>query len=124
MESSRSHSPYSVIWTAEKPIKTSISIRSPNLSNLKTMKKYALITGASSGIGLAFTELFAKDTINLILVARSIDTLRSIQSKLQDTYDVDVQILEKDLSKPESAQEVFEYTSSNNLEVEYLVNNA
>ncbi len=88
------------------------------------MKKYALITGASSGIGLAFTELFAKDTINLILVARSIDTLRSIQSKLQDTYDVDVQILEKDLSKPESAQEVFEYTSSNNLEVEYLVNNA
>lgn len=88
------------------------------------MKKYAIITGASSGIGLAFTEIFAKDNINLILVARSIDTLRSIQSRLQDTYHIDVQILEKDLSKPESAQEVFDYTSSNNLEVEYLVNNA
>jgi short-subunit dehydrogenase len=88
------------------------------------MKKYALITGASSGIGLAFTEIFAKDDINLILVARSIDTLGSIQSHLQDTYHIDVRILEKDLSKPESAEEVFEYTSSNKLEVSYLVNNA
>ena len=88
------------------------------------MKKYALITGASSGIGLAFTEIFAKDGINLVLVARSIDTLRSIQSHLQDTYHIDVQILEKDLSKPESAEEVFEYTTSNDFEVSYLVNNA
>lgn len=88
------------------------------------MKKYALITGASSGIGLAFTEIFAKDNINLILVARSMDTLESIQSHLQDTYHIDVRILEKDLSKPESAEEVFEYTSSNDLEVSYLVNNA
>ncbi len=88
------------------------------------MKKYALITGASSGIGFAFTELFAKDGINLILVARSGDILKSIQSHLQETYQIDVHILEKDLSNPESAEEVFEYTSSNKLEVNYLVNNA
>ncbi len=88
------------------------------------MKNYALITGASSGIGLAFTEVFAKDGINLMLVARSIDTLKSIQSHLQEKYHIDVHILEKDLSKLSSALEVFDYTSSNHIEVEYLINNA
>lgn len=88
------------------------------------MKKYALITGASSGIGLAFTEIFAKDNINLVLVARSIDILKSIQSNLQDTYNIDVHIIEKDLSKIESVEEVFKYTESQNLQIDYLVNNA
>ncbi|MBX9808793.1 SDR family oxidoreductase [Candidatus Gracilibacteria bacterium] len=88
------------------------------------MKKYALITGASSGIGLAFTEIFAKDHINLVLVARSIDALKSIQSHLQNTYNIDVHVIEKDLSKIESVEEVFEYTESQNLQIDYLVNNA
>ena len=88
------------------------------------MKKYALITGASSGIGLAFAEIFAKDNTNLILVARSIDTLKSIQTHLEETYKIEVHIIEKDLSNLKSAEEVFEYTTSNKLEISYLINNA
>jgi short-subunit dehydrogenase len=124
VESSKNHSPFLGIWIAEKLIKIYTLIKFQNSFNLKIMKNYALITGASSGIGLAFTEVFAKDGINLMLVARSIDTLKSIQSHLQEKYHIDVHILEKDLSKLSSALEVFDYTSSNHIEVEYLINNA
>jgi short-subunit dehydrogenase len=88
------------------------------------MNQFALITGASSGIGLALTEIFARDHINLVLVARSGDTLRNIAIELKQKYNIEVHIIEKDLSKETAAQEVFEYTQSYNIHIEYLVNNA
>ena len=50
------------------------------------MKKTALITGASSGIGLEFAEIFAKTGNNVILVARSGDKLNEIKKHLTETY--------------------------------------
>ena len=88
------------------------------------MKNFALITGASSGIGSSFAEIFAKNNINLVLVARSIDILREMKKELEKKYGVEVHILEKDLSKSEASLEVYEFTHTNNLHIEYLINNA
>jgi short-subunit dehydrogenase len=92
--------------------------------NYKIMNKYALITGASSGIGLEFARIFAQDDINLILVARSIERLESIKSELQKQHKIDIHVIGLDLSKTESIHTLAQYTQDKKLEVEYLINNA
>ncbi len=87
-------------------------------------KEYALITGASSGIGYELTKLFARDKINLLLVARSEEKLKELANELSSVYNIDVKIIPSDLSKPENVQEIYEETSNQELRVEYLVNNA
>ncbi len=67
------------------------------------MKQFALITGASSGIGLALTEIFARDHINLVLVARSGDILRNLAKDLEKKYNIEVHTIEKDLSNSNAA---------------------
>ncbi len=91
------------------------------MSNDKT---FALITGASGGIGLELAKLFATDKYNLILVARSEDKLKSIAEEYSSKYNITVEIIAKDLGKPESSQEVFDIITSKKLDVEFLVNNA
>ena len=88
------------------------------------MNTYALITGASSGIGLEFARIFAQDGINLILVARSIKTLESIKNELQKQHNIDIHVIGLDLSKSESIQTLAQYTQDKKLEVKYLINNA
>jgi uncharacterized protein len=88
------------------------------------MKNYALITGASSGIGLAMAEIFAHHTTNLVLVARSIATLKKIKSDLEKKYGIVVHILKKDLAREESPKEIYDFTIDKNIHIEYLVNNA
>ena len=55
----------------------------------------ALITGASSGIGLELAKLFAADRSNLILVARSVDKLESLAQQLQRDHGIEVLVLPK-----------------------------
>lgn len=88
------------------------------------MKKYALITGATFGIGYKLAKLFAADKYNLILVARNKKRLEQISNELTDKYNINVRTIEKDLAILNSAQEVFEEINQENLEVECLVNNA
>ena len=88
------------------------------------MNTYALITGASSGIGLEFAHIFAQDHINLILVARSIEKLESIKKELRKQHNIDIHVIGLDLSKPESIQTLAQYTQDKKLEVKYLINNA
>jgi short-subunit dehydrogenase len=88
------------------------------------MKKYVLITGASSGIGYEMVQLLAEKRYNLILVARSIDKLMRIQMDLSIAYNIDVQYIKKDLSNPESAIELFNEVQSKKYTVTHLVNNA
>ena len=84
----------------------------------------ALITGASAGIGAALAREFAKDKIDLILVARREDRLKDLSSELSSTYGVVVHIIALDLSLPGSAQELYKKVESLRLKVSYLVNNA
>lgn len=88
------------------------------------MKTYILITGASSGIGYEMAQQLAKKKYNLILVARSIDKLIHMQIDLSSSFDIDVQYINKDLSNPESAIELFNEVKSKKFIVTHLVNNA
>jgi uncharacterized protein len=98
-------------------------------SRLKTqrkriMTKTALITGASNGIGLELARIHARNGHNLILVARSIRKLNELKSELETKYKVRIINIEKDLSKPDAALEVFQETEKLKLNIDYLVNNA
>jgi len=88
------------------------------------LKSYALITGASAGTGKQIAIECAKRGFNLFLVSLPDTGLESFSSELRQTYPVDVQYLSLDLTKPESPQDVFNYSSQNHLSINILVNNA
>ena len=63
-------------------------------------RKTALITGASFGIGMEFSRIFARESYNLVLVARSADKLRQVASELEKAHGTRSLILAADLSEP------------------------
>ena len=88
------------------------------------MNKTALITGASSGIGLELADLMASKGINLVLAARSIDKLENAGISLKEKYGIDVLVIQSDLSRPDSPDEVYKKIREKKIEINYLVNNA
>ena len=88
------------------------------------MKKIALITGASSGLGLEFAKIYAKNGYNLVIVARSEGKLYQLKAELENAYNIEVIVFAKDLSERDAGHEVFDYCLENNIEVDVLVNNA
>lgn len=88
------------------------------------MPKTALITGASSGIGLELAKLFARNKIDLVLVARSADKLETIARELAVQYDITATVIVSDLSQANAAIELFRETQTRGLAIDYLVNNA
>lgn len=86
--------------------------------------RYALVTGASSGIGYELAKLFAKDGKNLVIVARSQDRLEELRTEIDDEYETTVIVLPKDLSNPNSPQEIFSELQKRHINVDVLVNNA
>lgn len=91
---------------------------------IKKMKKTALITGASKGIGVELAGIFAKNGNNLVLVARSGRDLEIIKKVFEEKQDVSVEIIVKDLSQPNAAKEVYDEVKNKGIEIDYLVNNA
>ncbi len=88
------------------------------------MKNTALITGASNGIGLELAKVHASKGGDLVLVARNKSKLDSLKADLEKKFNISVYIIGKDLSASNSADEVFNETSSQNIQIDYLVNNA
>ena len=88
------------------------------------MKKTALITGASSGIGLEIARIHASKGDNLVLVARNLAKLEELKTELEKQYSIKVFVIEKDLSLPDAARKVYDETTGQNIQVDYLVNNA
>jgi len=86
------------------------------------MNQWALITGASAGIGYEFARLFAREQFNLVLVARSAPRLEKLADELRAAHGVEVEVLAKDLAQPSAAAEIFDQVRSTPIEV--LVNNA
>ena len=88
------------------------------------MKKIALITGASSGIGKEFARIHAEKGGDLIVVARSENKLNELKKELEEAYKVNVVVITKDLTQPDAPKEIYEQVKSAGLMVDYLINNA
>lgn len=86
--------------------------------------QWALITGASSGIGEAFARELAKRKMNVILVARRNEKLIDISRELINTFKVKVEIVALDLSRPESADQLYAQVNQLGHEIHMLINNA
>ena len=86
--------------------------------------RYALVTGASSGLGVDFARNLAARGCNVILVARREDLLRSLQQELIGQYGVDVQVVPLDLTAPDAPQSLYDWTKEHGTVVDILINNA
>lgn len=85
---------------------------------------YTLITGASSGIGEAFARELAAQRHNLVLVARSENKLENLADELRDAFSIDVKVISLDLAKIDSAENLFEECRRQEIEVNFLINDA
>ena len=88
------------------------------------MKNTALITGASNGIGLELAKVHASKGGDLVLVARNKSKLEELKKHLESQYKVSVYTIGKDLSADNSAQEIYEETTKQNIKIDFLINNA
>src|ERR1700674_4911797 len=88
------------------------------------MKETALITGASSGIGLDLARLFACNGWDVVLVARSEDKLRELAAELTKAHRIAAHVLSADLSKPDAAADIVKMLTDRELTIDALVNNA
>ncbi|HZC42882.1 MAG TPA: SDR family oxidoreductase [Acidobacteriaceae bacterium] len=86
---------------------------------------YALITGASSGIGEQFAHQLAAQGWSLILVARSQERLEEVRGELMSAHmGIDVVAIPLDLAIAGAPADLFQRTQAARLEVELLINNA
>ena len=85
---------------------------------------FALITGASKGIGKSIAENLAAKGYSLLLIARSHELLKEVKQEIETKSKVEVKFLVLDLSAPTAAQQVFDWCTQNNFPISVLVNNA
>lgn len=87
-------------------------------------KKVALITGASTGIGKELARIHAEKGGDLVIVARSKEKLEKLKTELETLHNNKVVVIAKDLSLPNSAEEIYNEVKAAGIEVDYLINNA
>lgn len=88
------------------------------------MKNFALITGASGGIGYYFAHELAQRKQNIILVARSDEKLKELKKLLEEQYQIQCDYVAMDLSVPGAAEQLFGWCTSIKYEINILINNA
>jgi short-subunit dehydrogenase len=88
------------------------------------MRQVALVTGASSGIGLALAEEFAAHDYDLVLVSEQGDQLATVAGRFRESYRVNVMPLVQDLRREEGPALVHATTKQAGLDVDVLVNDA
>lgn len=86
------------------------------------MASWALVTGATAGIGESFTRLLAENNYNVVLVARDLPRLQERAQELEAKYQVQTHCIQADLSTDAGCSEVERYIVSNQIDV--LINNA
>ena len=85
---------------------------------------YALITGASLGIGRELAKELSRRKINTLLVALEEEVLDEVKNYISGNYHTKVDALAIDLTEPDSAGKVYNWCKSNGYTVKYLINNA
>jgi hypothetical protein len=86
--------------------------------------RWALVTGASAGIGTAFARVFAEQGFNLVLTARRRERLEELALELQRDHGVSTLVLPADLADPDAPQQLFDACAEQHVHVDALVNNA
>jgi len=86
------------------------------------MASWALVTGATSGIGESFTRLLAENNYNIVLVARDMPRLQERARELEAKFRVETHIIQADLSTDAGCAAVEHYIVNNQVDV--LINNA
>jgi len=86
--------------------------------------KWALVTGASAGIGVALAEELASGGTNLVLTARRKDRLEALAQRLASIYKIQTEVLPADLADPASPERIFAFTRDKGIEIDLLINNA
>ncbi|SFA52560.1 hypothetical protein SAMN04488511_11168 [Pedobacter suwonensis] len=90
---------------------------------MENTKHFALITGASSGIGYELAKLFAKDRFNLVIVGRDEASLQKTALVLEE-QGVQVITVIADLFEPNAAFNLYEQIKARNIQIDVLVNDA
>lgn len=83
---------------------------------------WAIVTGASSGIGAEFARQLAQKGLNLLLIARRKDMLEDLSKELAGKYQVNTKVLELDLTREDILDVIIPETEG--LDIGLLVNNA
>ena len=91
---------------------------------MKNKGKWALVTGASSGIGEQFARQLAKQGSHLVLVARSESKLESLASELRKMHGIKVEVISMDLSKEGAPSDLYQKCRLLKVDIELLINNA
>ena len=84
----------------------------------------ALITGATSGIGLGYCHLLADHSVNLIIVSRNVVSLDALAQELKQKYAIKVTVIAADLSEEDAADNIFKVVNEQGLKIDLLINNA
>lgn len=88
------------------------------------MKKIALVTGASAGIGRELARCHAAAGGDLIILARRRDKLEELKTRLEQEFSAGVHVIAADLTRPEAPREVYDRVRSLGPAPDYLINNA
>jgi short-subunit dehydrogenase len=91
---------------------------------MKTKRKTALVTGATSGIGHELAKIFAEEGYDLVLVSRSREELETVGNNLAQLHGVRATVVPADLSEPSAAEEVYNEVKAKGIQIDVLVNDA
>jgi short-subunit dehydrogenase len=94
------------------------------MEDIVQARKYALVTGASSGIGRELAILLAREGYALVLVARRTEPMKALAEQVQQAHGVPSVVVGADLGSPEGVRTVVREVTERQLEIEVLVNNA
>ena len=87
-------------------------------------EKYALVTGASCGIGYELARVLAKDGKNVVIVARGKEKLEELKKRIEDECGTAVKVLAKDLADPAAPPQIYAELEKEGIGIDVLVNNA
>lgn len=91
---------------------------------MESTRQFALITGATGGIGAETAELMASKKHDLILTARSEENLKLFACRLEETYKITAIIFQADLTAKKERDRLISFIRDNNFQIEFLINNA
>jgi uncharacterized protein len=86
--------------------------------------RWALVTGASAGIGAALARELAAGGTHLVLTARRRERLDELARQLRNSHSIETHVFVADLAKPDAPEKIYDFTRHKGLAIDLLINNA